>query len=65
MIAEQLGNCAMFCRNTTQFVHADALTAEHLIVVGGPVIMHKNATYLSGNTAADTAILVANYTKSL
>lgn len=65
LIADQLGCCGMFCRNGSQFVHEDALGADHLIVVGGPKIAHKNATYLAGNAAVDTAEKVVEYVRSL
>lgn len=65
LIADQLGGCGMFCRNGSQFVHEDALGADHMIVVGGPKIAHKNATYLAGNAAVDTAEKVVEYVRSL
>jgi len=65
-IAERLGNCGMFCRNTKPELHEDALDAQQLIVVGGsPVTNHPNVVNFCGQTGPDTAILAAGYAKKL
>lgn len=66
LIAERLGNCGMFCRNAKPDLHEDAKSAQKLIVVGGPEITdHPNVTNLCGATGPDTAILAANYAKTI
>jgi N-acetylmuramoyl-L-alanine amidase len=66
MISERLDNCLMTCRNAEPDLNPDAKTAKHLIVVGGPEVTdHPNVTNLCGATGPDTAILAANYAKSL
>lgn len=66
MISERLDNCLMTCRNAKPDLNPDAKAAKHLIVVGGPEVTdHPNVTNLCGITGPDTAILAANYAKSL
>ena len=66
-IADRLGNCGMFCRNReATAVHPDAKGAKHLINVGGPEVSdHPNVKNLCGATGPDTAILAAQYAKTL
>jgi N-acetylmuramoyl-L-alanine amidase len=65
-ISERLNNCLMTCRNAKPDLNPDAKAAKHLIVVGGPEVTdHPNVTNLCGATGPDTAILAANYAKSL
>jgi hypothetical protein len=65
-ISERLGNCLMTCRDGKPDLNPDAKAAKHLIVVGGPEIKdHPNVTNLCGATGLDTAILAANYAKTL
>jgi len=65
-IAAKLGNCGMFCRNANVALHPDAKAAKHLVVVGGQEIKdHPNAVNCCGLHAEDTAILAAEYAKTL
>jgi hypothetical protein len=66
MIAAKRGNCGMFCRNANPALHPDAVAAKHLVVVGGPEVKdHPNVKNLCGLHAEDTAILAAEYAKTL
>lgn len=67
IVAERLGGCGMFCRNANNaLIHADAKAAKHLVVIGGaPVTDHPNVTNCCGAAAPDTAILAAQYAKTL
>jgi hypothetical protein len=60
-VAAKNGNCAVFVRPADHSVPADAMSAKHLIVVGGGSINHPNQTLLSGNTKYDTATAVGKY----
>lgn len=67
IVAERLGGCGMFCRNgNNALIHADAKAAKHLVMIGGAEYHdHPNVTNCCGATAADTAILAAQYAKTL
>lgn len=60
-VAAKNGNCALFIRPDDRSVHAEAMSAERLIVVGGSTTKHPNEVLLSGNTKYDTATAVAKY----
>lgn len=60
-VASKNGNCALFIRPADRSVPADAMSAQKLIVVGGPTTGHTNEVLLSGNTKYDTAAAVAKY----
>lgn len=65
-IAAKLGNCGMFCRNANPALHQDAKAAKHLIVIGGPEVTdHPNVTNKCGIDGPETAILAAEYAKTL
>jgi N-acetylmuramoyl-L-alanine amidase len=65
-ISERLSNCLMTCRDGKPDIHPDAKMAKHLIVVGGPEVKdHPNVTNLCGLRGPETAILAANYAKTL
>jgi len=55
------GNCAIFIRLDDRSVPKYAMSAKHLIVVGGGSTGHANETLLSGNTKYDTCEAVAKY----
>lgn len=66
MVSDRLSGCAMFCRNGTETIHPEAMAAKHLVIVGGPECTERaNVTNCCGWTAADTAILAAEYVKML
>lgn len=67
MIADKLGCCAMYCRNgSNTFVHPDWAKIKHIVVVGGTFdINTATSTNCCGVHAEDTAILAANYAKTL
>jgi Negative regulator of beta-lactamase expression len=66
LVAARLGNCGTFCRNANPALHPDAKAAKHLVVIGGPEITdHPNVTNKCGLHAEDTAILAAEYAKTL
>ena len=60
-VAVKNGNCALFVRPADHSVPKDAMSAKHLIVVGGSSTGHANETLLSGNTKYDTCAAVAKY----
>ena len=60
-VAARNGNCAMFIRPADRSVPADAMSAQKLIVIGGPTTQHPNEVLLSGNTKYDTAAAVGKY----
>lgn len=60
-VAVKNGNCAMFVRPVDHSVPADAMSAQKLIVVGGPTTKHPNEVLLSGNNKYNTAAAVAKY----
>ena len=60
-VAAKNGNCAVFVRPVDRSVPKDAMSAKHLIVVGGGSTKHPNETLLSGNTKYDTALAVKKY----
>ena len=60
-VAAKNGNCAVFVRPVDRSVPKDAMSAKHLIVVGGGSTGHPNETLLSGNTKYDTALAVKKY----
>ena len=66
-IAERSGNCGMFCRQGVNAnIHKDAKGAKKLIVVGGAEVTDRaNVVNLCGFTGPDTAILAAQYAKTL
>jgi len=63
IVANKFNGCAMFCRNASSSVHPDAMKAINVITIGGPKLNVPGEVYLSGNSASDTLILVANYLK--
>lgn len=67
LVANKLGSCGMFCRNEVATnIHPDAKNAKRLINIGGPEITdHPNVVNKCGAGAADTAILAAEYAKTL
>lgn len=66
IISDKLGGCAMFCRNATPYIHPDAKASKHLVIVGGPKCTdHSNVDNKTGDHAEDTAILAAQYAKTL
>lgn len=66
IISDKLGGCAMFCRNATSNIHPDAKASKHLVIVGGPECTdHSNVDNKTGDHAEDTAILAAQYAKTL
>jgi hypothetical protein len=65
-VAAKLGNCGMFCRNANPALHPDAVAAKRLVIVGGPEVTdHPNVKNCCGLHAEDTAILAAEYAKTL
>jgi hypothetical protein len=60
-VAAKHGNCAIFVRGADRSAPADAMSAQKLIVVGGPSTKHPNEVLLSGNDKYDTAAAVAKY----
>ncbi|HWQ41817.1 MAG TPA: N-acetylmuramoyl-L-alanine amidase [Desulfosporosinus sp.] len=60
IIANLNNGCAMFCRNGSASVNAYAMNAKKVYTIGGGKLGHSNEIYLSGNTASDTLIAVAN-----
>jgi|SRR5680860_8196 len=60
-VAVKNGNCAMFVRSADQSVPVDAMSAQKLLVVGGPTTKHPNEVLLSGNNKYETAAAVAKY----
>jgi len=60
-VAVKNGNRAMFVRTADHSVPPDAMSAQKLIVVGGPATVHQNEVLLSGNNKYDTASAVAKY----
>lgn len=60
-VAAKNSNCAIFVRASDQSVPAEAMSAQKLIVVGGPTTKHPNEVLLSGNSKYDTAAAVAKY----
>ena len=60
-VSAKNGNCAMFVRPDDKSVPKDAMSAKHLIIVGGATTGHPNETLLSGNTKYDTCASVAKY----
>jgi|GEM_PF-1922254 len=60
IIANMNNGCAMFCRNGSASVNADAMKAKKVYTIGGSKLGHSNEVYLSGTTASDTLIAVAN-----
>lgn len=66
MVADKLGGCATFCRNGSATIHAEAMSAKHLVVIGGPECKdHANVKNCCGTGAPETAILAAQYTQVL
>ena len=61
ILSNKFGGCAMFCRNGSPNVHPDALKSAKIFTVGGPKLNVNGEIYLSGNTAQDTLIKVADY----
>ncbi|MGI5841636.1 MAG: N-acetylmuramoyl-L-alanine amidase family protein [Patescibacteria group bacterium] len=64
ILSQKYNNCAMFCRNASTNVNPDALKASKIFTVGGSKLGIDGEIYLSGNSAADTLIAVANYLKN-
>ncbi|KLU64001.1 hypothetical protein DEAC_c39950 [Desulfosporosinus acididurans] len=61
-VAVKNGNCAMFVRPYSNGpAPANAMKAEHLIVVGGATTGHPNETLLSGDDKFGTAAAVKKY----
>lgn len=60
IIANLNDGCAMFCRNGAASVNAAAMNAKKVYTIGGSKLGHSNEIYLSGKTALDTLIAVAN-----
>ncbi len=60
-VAVKNDHCAIFVRPADQSVPADAMSAQKLIVVGGPTTKHPNEVLLSGKNKYDTAAAVAKY----
>lgn len=60
-VAVKNGNCAIFVRASDQSVPAEAMSAQKLIVIGGPSTKHSNEVLLSGNDKYQTAAAVAKY----
>lgn len=60
-VAAKNGHCAIFVRSEDQSIPADAMSAQKLIVVGGPTTKHPNEVLLSGNDKYGTAAAVAKY----
>ena len=63
-VANKLGGCAMFCRNGSTGVHADAMAADQVFSIGGPKLGHKNEVYMSGTGALETATAVCDAYKA-
>ena len=60
-VAVMNGNCAIFVRPSNLSVPAEAMSAQKLIVVGGPTTNHPNEVLLSGKDKYETAAAVAKY----
>jgi len=60
-VAVKNGNCAIYVRLSDYSVPAVHMSAQKLIVVGGPTTKHPNEVLLSGNKKYDTAAAVAKY----
>ena len=58
--ANMNGNSAMFCRNGQASVNQDVMKSKKVYTIGGPKIGHPDEIYLSGNTSADTLMLIAD-----
>ena len=57
--ANENGGCAMYCRNGSPGVHADAKKAKKIINIGGPELKLPGEVWLSGNGAKETLKAVA------
>jgi len=64
ILANKFGGCAMFCRNGSANVHADAMKSNVVFTVGGPKLNVNGEIYLSGDSAKDTLIAVSEYLKN-
>lgn|GEM_PF-2043324 len=60
-VSAKNGYCAIFVRPPDLSVPAEAMSAQKLIVVGGPTTKHLNEVILSGNNKFDSAAAVAKY----
>lgn len=60
-VAVKNGGCAMFVRLSDKSAPAEAMSAQRLVVIGGPTTKHPNEVLLSGNNKYDTAAAVAKY----
>ncbi|KLU66778.1 N-acetylmuramoyl-L-alanine amidase LytC precursor [Desulfosporosinus acididurans] len=60
-VAVKNGDCAIFIRPDDHSVPKEAMSAQKLIVVGGPTTGHPNEILLSGKTKYDTAQAVGKY----
>ncbi|MDA8442852.1 MAG: DUF1906 domain-containing protein [Peptococcaceae bacterium] len=63
-VANNHGSCAMFCRNGSAVVNPDALKAKVKYTIGGPALNCPGEVYLSGKTAMDTLVVVADAYKA-
>ncbi|HBV87213.1 MAG TPA: N-acetylmuramoyl-L-alanine amidase [Desulfosporosinus sp.] len=60
-VAVRNGNCAIFVRAADLSIPTEAMSAQKLIVIGGPTTKHSNEVLLSGNDKYQTAAAVAKY----
>ncbi|KUO73433.1 MAG: N-acetylmuramoyl-L-alanine amidase [Desulfosporosinus sp. BRH_c37] len=60
-VAAKNDNCPIFVRPADHSVPADCMSAQKIIVVGGPTTKHPNEVLLSGNDKYATAAAVAKY----
>lgn len=60
IIANENGNCLTQCRMSQSTVHPDVMKAKKVFNIGGPKIGHPNEVYLSGASAKETLIAVAD-----
>lgn len=60
-VAVKNGHCAVFVRSKDLSIPEDAMSAQKLIVVGGPTTKHPNEVLLSGKNKYDTVTAVAKY----
>ena len=60
-VAVKNGNCAMFIRPADHSVPVEVMSAQKLIVVGGPSTKHPNEILLSGISKYDTVAAVGKY----
>ena len=66
IVSDKLGGCAMYCRNgVNSNIHKDIENCKHLVIVGGAELNIPGATNCCGLHAEDTAILAAEYAKTL